>query len=387
MAMKTKKVVRNIHLWLGLSSGLVVCLLCISGAAFVFAEEFMHAYNKDKLHASSVEGERMPIDSLVSNYKKAFPEEVYFWINTYNDKTRSFDVVSGIPSGDGPEDIKLKITFLDPYTGHIIGEDKFSANAAFIVAHFHSQLLLGNAGLWIIRVASLIFLAELLFGLILWWPRSKNESRSAFRPKYPASKKRMNHDFHRVYGFYACWLLLISVTTGLVMSFDWVEKPVVALFGGSPELVGQNPPMADVKEGQEFKSQQFVFEQFEKTYPKGYKLTLMAIRPGMENNQFILLDRDDRFLHLYGDNQIVDRYTGKQLDKPLVEAFEKNQDILEANLDIHMGTVGGWPTQVLAFMVGLFGASLPITGFFIWRGRKKGTTASRKSKEKALSPS
>lgn len=385
--MKTKKIVRKIHLWLGLTSGVVVCLLCLSGAAFVFAEEFMHAYNKDKLNVLSVERERIPVDSLVAKFKSAFPNEMYFWINTYNDKTRSFDVVSGIPTGEGPEDIKLKITFLDPYTGNIIGEDKFSANAAFVVAHFHSQLLLGNVGLWIIRIASLIFLAELIFGLILWWPRNKNERKKAFKPKYPASKKRMNHDFHRVYGFYACWILLISVTTGLVMSFDWVEKPVVALFGGSPELVGQNPPMADVKEGKEFKSRQFVFEQFERTYPKGYKLTLMAIQPGMENNQFIILDRDDRFLHLYGDNQIVDRYTGRQLEKPLVEEFEKNQDILEANLDIHMGTVGGWPTQILAFMIGLFGASLPITGFFIWRGRKKKGKRNERSKEKVLSTS
>lgn len=83
------------------------------------------------------------------------------------------------------------------------------------------------------------------------------------------------------------------------------------------------------------------------------------------------MDSDDRFLRLYSDNQIVDRYTGKQLDKPLVREFEKNQDILEANLDIHMGTVGGWPTQILALLVGLFVASLPITGFFIWRARNK----------------
>lgn len=378
-----KKIVRKIHLWLGLTSGIVVCLLCLSGAAFVFAEEFMHSYNKDKLHVAG-DGKRLPVDSLVASFKAAYPSEIYYWINTYNDKTRAFDVVSGIPNGDRPEDIKIKLTFLNPYTADIIGEDKFSVNAASVVAHFHSQLLLGEVGLWIIRIASLIFLAELILGLILWWPRSKNERKTAFKPKYPASKKRMNHDFHRIYGFYACWILLISVTTGLVMSFDWVEKPVVALFGGTPELVGQNPPMADVKENQEFKSQQYVFEQFEKTYPEGYKLTLMAIQPGMENNLFILLDRDDRFLHLYGDNQIVDRYTGRQLEKPLVKEFEKNQDIFEANLDIHMGTVGGLPTQILAFMVGLFGASLPITGFYIWWGRRKKNKKNKQSREQVL---
>ncbi len=376
--MAKRKFIRQVHLWLGLFSGLVVCLLCLSGAMFVFAEEFMHSYNKDYLSVD-IEGERMTVDSLVAKYKSTYPDEQYFWINTYNDPTRSFDVVSGIMQ-EGSETPILKLTFIDPYSGEIIGEDSTSINFFFLVAHFHSELLLGEIGLWIIRVASLIFLAQLILGLVLWWPRSKNEAKSAFKPKYPASTKRMNHDFHRVYGFYACWILLISVTTGLTMSFEWVEKPVVAVFGGTPELVGENPPMADNQEGTAFKSLQFMFDRFEEAYPKNHKLTFMAIQPEAPTSQFVLIDRADRFLHLYGDNQILDRYTGTLLDKPLVPEFEENQDILEANLDIHMGTIGGWPTQILAMLVGLFGVSLPITGFFIWWNRRKKKPHSTKDK-------
>ena len=373
--MTTKKLVRTVHLWLVLSSGLVVCLLCISGTLFVFAEEIMHAYNKEHLYvetqAEHQSVERQSVDDLVAAFKTEFPDERYFWINTYNDPTRSFDVVSGMIAGDGPEDIKLKLTFINPYTAEIIGEDFTSAHFAFVVAHFHSQLMLGEVGLWIIRIASLIFLVELILGLILWWPRSRNEARSAFQPKYPASRKRMNHDFHRVYGFYAAWLLLISVTTGLVMSFDWIEKPIVAAFGGSPELVGQPVPQADRQEGQSFVSLQTMYEEIEKLYPTGHKFTLHALRSDTATSQFVLIDQDDRFLHLYGDNKVLNRYTGKQLEKPLVAEFERNQDIMEGNLNIHMGTIGGWPTQVLAFLIGLFGASLPITGFFIWWGRRR----------------
>jgi len=367
--MARKKITRKIHLWLGLGSGIIVCLLCLSGALFVFAEEGMHAYNKEYLHVAE-SGKRLPVDELVETFKQTYPDEVYFWINTYNDTTRSFDVVSGIVTGEGPEDIILKLTFINPYTGKIIGEDTTSANIAFVIAHFHGELMLGEFGRWIIRIASFIFFIQLILGVILWWPKNKNQRKSALKPKYPASKKRINHDLHRVYGFYACWVLLISVTTGLVMSTEVVEKPIVAIFGGSPELVGKNPTMADAKENEEFMTRQFMFEQFEKKYPANHKLTFMALDPDASTSQFILIDRDDRFLHLYGDNQIIDRYTGVQLEKPLVAEFEKNQDIMEGALDIHMGTVGGLPTQILTFIIGLFGASLPITGFFIWYGRK-----------------
>ncbi|MEM6829764.1 MAG: PepSY domain-containing protein, partial [Bacteroidota bacterium] len=69
--MKTKKIVRTIHLWLGLSSGLGVCLLCLSGALFVFAEEAMHAYNKTHLYVAQGT-DRLPVDQLVKTFKEEF---------------------------------------------------------------------------------------------------------------------------------------------------------------------------------------------------------------------------------------------------------------------------------------------------------------------------
>jgi uncharacterized iron-regulated membrane protein len=40
------------------------------------------------------------------------------------------------------------------------------------------------------------------------------------------------------------------------------------------------------------------------------------------------------------------------------------------NYDIHVGSILGFPGKVLAFLASLIGASLPITGFLVWYGRK-----------------
>jgi uncharacterized iron-regulated membrane protein len=40
------------------------------------------------------------------------------------------------------------------------------------------------------------------------------------------------------------------------------------------------------------------------------------------------------------------------------------------NYDIHVGSILGFPGKVMAFLASLIGASLPITGFLIWYGRK-----------------
>ncbi|RZK63395.1 MAG: PepSY domain-containing protein, partial [Pedobacter sp.] len=41
------------------------------------------------------------------------------------------------------------------------------------------------------------------------------------------------------------------------------------------------------------------------------------------------------------------------------------------NYDIHVGAVLGLAGKIMAFLASLVAASLPITGFIIWRGRHK----------------
>ncbi|MFT4033255.1 MAG: PepSY-associated TM helix domain-containing protein, partial [Siphonobacter sp.] len=56
------------------------------------------------------------------------------------------------------------------------------------------------------------------------------------------------------------------------------------------------------------------------------------------------------------------------------ETFENAEiadKIKRMNYDIHVGAILGLPGKILAFFASLICASLPITGFYIWWGRKK----------------
>lgn len=46
----------------------------------------------------------------------------------------------------------------------------------------------------------------------------------------------------------------------------------------------------------------------------------------------------------------------------------------EAELNLHVGSILGFPGKVPAFISCLVATSLPVTGFYVWwfRGRKKG---------------
>jgi uncharacterized iron-regulated membrane protein len=43
----------------------------------------------------------------------------------------------------------------------------------------------------------------------------------------------------------------------------------------------------------------------------------------------------------------------------------------EMNYDIHVGQILGLPGKIIAFLVSLICASLPITGFIVWLGKRK----------------
>ena len=81
-----------------------------------------------------------------------------------------------------------------------------------------------------------------------------------------------------------------------------------------------------------------------------------------------------------------DQYTGKSL-KTVGSWDSKFKDakladkIARMNYDIHVGAVLGLPGKILAFFASLIAASLPVTGFVIWWGRRKKSKAKPVDKE------
>ena len=73
-------------------------------------------------------------------------------------------------------------------------------------------------------------------------------------------------------------------------------------------------------------------------------------------------------------NRIEMYYDKKTAELLSTKYFEdkNNGDKIEAlNYDIHVGSISGLPTKILAFLVSLIVASLPVTGFTVWWGRNK----------------
>ena len=81
-------------------------------------------------------------------------KEKAFYIDEYKDPERSFRIASGIKRGG------FSYTYVNPYTGKEIGST-MAYRFFYVVAHIHSQLLLGGFGKTVVGIASIIFLFSL----------------------------------------------------------------------------------------------------------------------------------------------------------------------------------------------------------------------------------
>ncbi len=202
-----KKIFRYLHLWLGLASGLVVFVVAVTGCIYCFEKEIRSVVYKDVL--SVEKGTTVQsLDQLLSLVKKEYKKPGVKNIFIPEDSTSAIQF-----------NLKNKLSvYVNPYTGEITGT-------------VNQRLLLGEIGEVITGVSAFIFLFMLISGIILWWPRGKKFSKQNFTLKPNASAKRRNFDLHSILGFYASWIIVFTVFTGLIFSFKWVENSMFAMVG------------------------------------------------------------------------------------------------------------------------------------------------------------
>ena len=80
--------------------------------------------------------------------------------------------------------------------------------------------------------------------------------------------------------------------------------------------------------------------------------------------------------------QYFDQYTGTSLDTLLLDDMPSGERLNMLGYPIHVGSIMGLPGKITAFFTSLICASLPITGFLIWWGRRRKSERKPKTKER-----
>jgi len=247
-------------------------------------------------------------------------------------------------------------------------------------------LLIGDAGRWVVGYSTLVFVFMLISGLVLWWPKNKAARKQRFKIKWDASGKRLNYDLHNTVGFYVTLVSLVIALTGLTWSFDWVRNGVAYLATGhTAEAHGGKGGKAGKggKKGMPEKpaalstAEQALADQALNTAVRDawqrIPAAIMVSAKPLTSFEAPLTVRvnEGEGTRFRADQLTYAARTGAFQKAELYRDKPNGEKFLGMNYDIHVGAILGWPTKILAFLASLLCATLPVTGFFVWRNRQK----------------
>ncbi len=362
-----KKIVGVLHLWLGLSSGVVVFIVSITGALYAFEAEINQLFNLGVF--KKITPRQAPLLG---------PEALYERVATHFDgkEVLSFNATV-YPQGERASVLWLRdqerkyTAFLqDPYSGAVLHQFPYEINFWAIVLGLHTSLLIPEVGHHVVAAATLIFVVMLVSGLILWMPASRKGYKQRFRIKWRASPKRLNYDLHNVLGFYALWVSIFMAITGLVWSYSWVAGGLywIATGGQLPTdapVVASTPLAERAPDGVDG-----TFAQLAGQYPDAIEYFVRY--PADSAGVYLVSIKTQRgAAYNRHDSYLIDPFSGEVLSADLWADKNAGEMLHEANYNLHVGAILGLPGKVLAFFAALVSASLPITGFYIWRGRRR----------------
>ncbi|OOQ57568.1 PepSY-associated TM helix domain-containing protein [Mucilaginibacter pedocola] len=373
--MTAKKVIGQIHLWLGFITGIIVFIVSITGAIYVFQEELSNMAEPWRKVAVEKKPEISPLqmERIGAHYFRG--AKLSYFIQQ---KGKAVEAVYTV----GKKNANL---FLDPYTGKILHAVP-PAQSSF---DFFGFVLQGHRSLWfpynigspIVNYATLGFVILLISGLVLWWPKNKSAAKQRywFRWKDSTQWKRKNYDLHNILGFYAMVFLLCIALTGMVWGLNWVSQSLYWATSGGNIIDEYKEVFSDTtkanKAHQPILAVDKLWHKFKADYPTAYGVYISV----PENNKATIYSNvymvEGKY---YRDNSFeLDQYTLKPIERrndPFKGDYEQagfGARLRRMNYDIHVGAIFGLPGKFLAFFAAIISATLPITGVYIWWGRRK----------------
>lgn len=378
--MTIKKLAYKLHLWLGLVSGLIVFIVCITGAVWALSiNGWIGSSEGTKYRIDSQQQQQMQIPSVLiekaqMNLNGKHPNSITY----YKEEPTKISAY-----GDGYYFVLL----IDPYTGNVI--DKVDYNREDNSFDFWSFINRGHRSLWlpwnigrpIVNYGTLVFALALISGIIIWMPKSRKgfKNKIWFKWKSTTKLKKRLFDLHNILGIYSFIVLIIIALTGMVWGIGWWSKGVYKITTGGKDLPAWQVAKSDslgVNSSTAISAVDKLFKNSITELDNSYSVQYSIPREDKIDEAINLTINHNKDLYYNIDRYSFDRYTLKEIKLigPYNGKYSEadfGDKLRRMNYDIHIGAVLGQPGRILVFLAALFGASLPVTGYYLYFKKRK----------------
>lgn len=392
-----KKVFFQIHWFLGISAGLILALMGVTGAIYSYDQQILKLINQDSYVVQAQNTPKLTPAQLYQHFEQRQPDLKINSITIAKDATASSTV--NIQKKGERRGYNMMV---NPYTAEVLPEIKGRGFFQF-VQQLHRNLTFGPVGKQITAACTLILIFFVLSGLYLRWPKRHTWRQWLFvKPKLKG--RNFIWDLHAVIGTWVVVFYLLMACTGLYWSYDWwrdgmfklmgVERPQPQMQAGPRNAQGQatnrmqgQPQQGHVGqehrgegrgESREQLSSAQIYDALNKTWTgfntqlgRDYSsITLNLPKKADQTIELSFIDVTPQ--HERARNSAVYHYgTGKIEKLELYEDKKLNEKIMSSMLPVHRGSFFGPVYHFFAMLASLAMPLFFVTGWMLYLKRRK----------------
>ena len=231
-----KKTFFQIHWFLGITAGLILSIMGVTGAIYSYEPQILKWMNSDSYTVQVQEQDKLSPAQLYQHFQTQNPEMKINSITVAQDPSASSTV--NIVKEGARRGYNMMV---NPYTAEVLPEIKGREFFQF-VQQLHRNLTVGPVGKQITGACALMLIFFVLSGLYLRWPK-RHSVKQWLAVKPQLKGRNFIWDLHAVIGTWGVIFYLILACTGLYWSYDWWRN-------GMFKVLGVERPQPEMQQGQ-----------------------------------------------------------------------------------------------------------------------------------------
>jgi uncharacterized iron-regulated membrane protein len=357
-------VVRQVHLWLGLSAGVILAVVGLSGALLVFANQMVER-EVPSFFAPIGSGEWRPVSEWIGDAEKKYPDlrPLKFVFGP-----GAIPMPTGVPvlfaqtARDGDE--RHTLISIDPVKGVALQRIDAEDTWAGLLVIFHKELLADDAGIVIVAIAAIVGILSVITGTYLWWPKRGRWS-AAFRFRRGARGVALLYDLHSVPAGWIVIPLMLALVSGLYLEKPrWID-PIVNTVSSVREL----PPGDAVSSAPGTCAKATSIDEAVAVAKQGRETQVLRhlyLPMGPQGTYDIELRARDANPRADGDRIYVDANCPRIVHVVSASTFSLGENVKSWMWPLHADLLLGPFGKALLFLAGLALPVLFITGLLYW---------------------
>lgn len=357
--MTKKKINHLLHKWLSIPLGVIIFILCSTGAALVFQQEILELSNPSHYFVEKTERKPIPLDQLIPMINDKLIDNSIANVKISNDPQRTYTMTL-------TEGFRVSI-FVDQYTGEILGRYAVKEHGLFKIMSLHRWLLDDSHtwGKYTMGWSTVLFIVIIITGLCY----INKKKKSNYKVHLNKGTRVMMLCFHNTLGTYAALVLIICSLSGLMWSFEWFRNSVFAIAGAKEESQQTRGSRSEKKQKKVINTIHWQ-TALENTIALDPTYDYVRIADGLAT-----IHPSTSYRARVQDKYAFDKSSGAITKvTPFTEADVKTK-VWAWAYSLHVGDYWGIWSKIFTFIFCLIGASLPITGYYFtikkWSNKRK----------------